>query len=79
MGSCRNVTHGTPVIVVNVTGGLQDQCGFKNDKDEYLTAEDYIELKSNHRGTYKQHGEWVVRCVSIKHKLSRFTIDTIYF
>ena len=49
---------GTPIIV-NVTGGLQDQCGFKNDKGEYLTAEDYVELKSNHRGKYKTHGEWV--------------------
>ena len=49
---------GTPIIV-NVTGGLQDQCGFKNDKGEYLTAEDYVELQSNHRGTYTNHGEWV--------------------
>ena len=24
-----------------------------------MTAEDYVELKSNHRGTYKEHGEWV--------------------
>ena len=29
-------TH-TPIIV-KVTGGLQDQCGFKNEKGEYLTA-----------------------------------------
>ena len=51
-----DVTGG--VIVVNVTGGLQDQCGFKKD-GKYLTAEDYVELKSNHRGEYKEHGEWV--------------------
>jgi hypothetical protein len=44
--------------VVNVTGGLQDQCGFKKD-NKYLTAEDYVELQSNHRGIYKEHGEWV--------------------
>ena len=43
--------HTVGVIVVNVTGGLQDQCGFKNEKGEYLTAEDYVELQSNHRGT----------------------------
>ena len=43
----------------NVTGGLQDQCGFKKEDGSYLTAEDYVELKSNHRGTYKEHGEWV--------------------
>jgi glycosyltransferase involved in cell wall biosynthesis len=59
LGSCEALTTGTPIIV-NVTGGLQDQCGFKNEKDEYLTADDYIELGSNHRGQYKEHGEWVV-------------------
>ena len=58
MATCEALTCGTP-IVVNVTGGLQDQCGFKNEKGEYLIAEDYVELKSNHRGTYKEHGEWV--------------------
>jgi glycosyltransferase involved in cell wall biosynthesis len=58
LGSCE-MLHTGGVIVINVTGGLQDQCGFKNEKGEYLTAEDYVELKSNHRGTYKNHGEWV--------------------
>jgi len=57
LGSLEALTVGTP-IVVNVTGGLQDQCGFKKD-GEYLTAEDYVELQSNHKGTYKEHGEWV--------------------
>jgi len=46
-------------IVVNVTGGLQDQCGFKKEDGTYLTADDYVELGSNHRGKYKEHGEWV--------------------
>jgi glycosyltransferase involved in cell wall biosynthesis len=68
LGSLEALTCGTP-IVVNVTGGMQDQCGFKKDgvygQDEkyrdgaYLTAEDYVELQSNHRGTYMSHGEWV--------------------
>ena len=70
LGSCE-MLHAGGVIVVNVTGGLQDQCGFKkkvwtkaedgtmSSEDVYLTAEDYVELKSNHRGTYKEHGEWV--------------------
>jgi len=58
LGSCE-MLHAGGVIVVNVTGGLQDQCGFKNEKGEYLTAEDYVELKTNHRGEYKEHGEWV--------------------
>ena len=58
LGSCE-MLHTGGCIVINVTGGLQDQCGFKNNKDEYLTAEDYVELQSNHRGTYTRHGEWV--------------------
>ena len=70
LGSLEALTVGTP-IVVNVTGGLQDQCGFKkkvwtkaedgtmSSEDVYLTAEDYVELKSNHKGEYKEHGEWV--------------------
>ena len=58
LGSCE-MLHTGGCIVVNVTGGLQDQCGFKNNKGEYLTAEDYVELQSNHRGTYTNHGEWV--------------------
>ena len=58
LGSCE-MLHTGGVIVVNVTGGLQDQCGFKNNKGEYLTAEEYVELQSNHRGTYVNHGEWV--------------------
>ena len=58
LGSCE-MLHAGGCIVVNVTGGLQDQCGFKNNKGEYLTAEEYVELQSNHRGTYVNHGEWV--------------------
>ena len=58
LGSCE-MLHRGGVIVVNVTGGLQDQCGFKKEDGTYLTAEDYVELKSNHRGEYKEHGEWV--------------------
>ena len=58
LGSCEALMTETP-IVINVTGGLQDQCGFKKEDGTYLTAEDYVELQSNHRGTYTNHGEWV--------------------
>jgi len=58
LGSAEALTVGTPIIV-NVTGGLQDQCGFRGDDGELLTAEDYVELGSNHLGKYKDHGEWV--------------------
>ena len=36
LGSAEAVTVGTPIIV-NVTGGLQDQCGFKDDDGNLLT------------------------------------------
>ena len=58
LGSAEAVTVGTPIIV-NVTGGLQDQCGFRDDDGNLLTADDYVELGTNHRGKYKTHGEWV--------------------
>ena len=45
----------------------------------YLDAEDYVELKSNHRGTYTTHGKWVKPVFPSIYKLSRFTINTIYF
>ena len=58
LGSCEALTVGTPIIV-NVTGGLQDQCGFRNDDGELLIPDDYVKLGSNHEGTYTEHGEWV--------------------
>ena len=58
LGSAEALTVNTPIII-NVTGGLQDQCGFTNDDGELLVPEDYVELGSNHRGRYKNHGKWV--------------------
>ena len=58
LGSAEALTVGTPIIV-NMTGGLQDQCGLKDDDGNLLTPDDYIEFGSNHRGKYKTHGEWV--------------------
>ena len=58
LGSAEALTVCTPIIV-NVTGGLQDQCGFQDDDGNLLTPDDYTELGSNHRGRYKTHGEWV--------------------
>ena len=46
LGSCEALRAGTP-IVVNVTGGLQDQCGFKRN-GKFLTADDYVEIGSLH-------------------------------
>lgn len=59
--TAESVMAGTPIIV-NVTGGMQDQCGFKID-DKYVTADEYKEIGSLH--DYRKwedkvtHGEWV--------------------
>ena len=63
LGTCESLMAGTPIIV-NVTGGLQDQCGFKLN-GKYLTPDDYDEIKSLHDDRkWKDnpdltHGEWV--------------------
>jgi glycosyltransferase involved in cell wall biosynthesis len=47
--TAESVMAGTPIIV-NVTGGLQDQCGFRyNDSGELVTSEDYIKIGSLHK------------------------------
>ena len=47
--TAESVMSGTPIIV-NVTGGLQDQCGFRfKDSGELLTAENYVEIGSLHK------------------------------
>jgi glycosyltransferase involved in cell wall biosynthesis len=62
LGTAEAMSSGTP-IVVNVTGGLQDQCGFINPKTgKYFTEEDYVEVHSLNRKDQwgnLQHGEWV--------------------
>jgi glycosyltransferase involved in cell wall biosynthesis len=62
ISTVESIASGTPIIV-NVTGGMQDHCGFINpNTGKYFTAEDYIEVKTLHRkekwGSL-QHGEWV--------------------
>jgi glycosyltransferase involved in cell wall biosynthesis len=43
-------------IIANVTGGMQDQMRFENDKGEWIDFD--ADVPSNHRGTYKKHGSW---------------------
>jgi glycosyltransferase involved in cell wall biosynthesis len=45
---------GTPIIA-NVTGGMQDQMRFVKDGVWMDFDKDF---PSNHRGTYREHGEW---------------------
>lgn len=67
LATAESVMAGTPIIV-NVTGGLQDQCGFainENGNFRYLMENDYIELQTLH--DYRKwknnenliHGKWV--------------------
>jgi glycosyltransferase involved in cell wall biosynthesis len=61
--TAESVMAGTPIIV-NVTGGLQDQCGFKKKSTgEYFTAEDYKKIGSLHNWRDWEDkvtwGEWV--------------------
>jgi glycosyltransferase involved in cell wall biosynthesis len=59
LGTCESIISGTPIIV-NVTGGLQDQCGFMDDEGNYLDPEVHFTKNwgSNHDGRYKKHGDW---------------------
>jgi len=62
LATAESVMAGTPIIVT-VTGGLQDQCGFRErGSGKLLTAEDYVEIGSLH-DRYKRNkvvwGDWV--------------------
>ena len=46
------------MIIANVTGGMQDQMRFVDDKGEWYTPSS--DIPSNHTGKFIQHGEWAV-------------------
>ena len=46
---------GNPIIA-NVTGGMQDQMRFENNDGKWIEFD--ADFPSNHRGTFKKHGEW---------------------
>jgi|TARA_R100000030_G_scaffold83522_1_gene66474 glycosyltransferase involved in cell wall biosynthesis len=63
LGTCESLMSGTPIIV-NVTGGMQDQCGFKL-RDKLLNYRDYGAIKSLHNWKNWENneeltwGDWV--------------------
>ena len=63
LATAESLMSGTPIIV-NVTGGLQDQCGFKL-KGKHITYQDYGKIESLHdwrkweNNKDLTHGEWV--------------------
>ena len=46
------------MIIANTTGGMQDQMRFVDEKDQWIDFD--ADFPSNHRGTYKDHGEWAI-------------------
>jgi glycosyltransferase involved in cell wall biosynthesis len=49
------ILAGTPIIA-NVTGGMQDQMRFEDENGNWFFPDS--DIPSNHRGTFKKHGEW---------------------
>jgi glycosyltransferase involved in cell wall biosynthesis len=56
LSSTEAMLAGIPIIN-NVTGGLQDQCGFTDEAGEWIRFNG--EFSTNHAGKYKNHGHWV--------------------
>lgn len=46
------------MIIGNVTGGMQDQMRFEDEKGNWIDFDE--KFCSNHFGTYKNHGRWAV-------------------
>jgi len=61
IGTLESMCAETPVII-NVTGGLQDQCGFMDDKGQYLHPDGHYnyEFGTNAVKKYTKCGEWVL-------------------
>ena len=55
LSSTESMLTGTPIIN-NVTGGLQDQCGFTDENGEWIRFNG--EFSTNHNGKYAAHGKW---------------------
>ena len=55
LSSTEAILSGIPIIN-NVTGGLQDQCGFTDENGEWIRFDG--EFATNHTGKYKNHGAW---------------------
>lgn len=45
------------VLINNVTGGLQDQCRFIDNKGDWINFDE--NFGSNHNGKHRAHGKWV--------------------
>jgi glycosyltransferase involved in cell wall biosynthesis len=59
LSSAESLMCGTPIIN-NITGGLQDQVGFVDEKGKYLDPDEHYNADwgSNHDRRYEECGEW---------------------
>lgn len=57
LSSAESIMAGT-IVINNITGGLQDQVRFEDEKGEWITFDEHF--SSNHIGTFKKHGSWAV-------------------
>ncbi len=55
------------MIIANVTGGMQDQMRFEDENHEWIKFTP--EFGSNHRGKYKDHGDWAFPVFPSNHSL----------
>tara|TARA_R110002153_G_scaffold92084_2_gene223882 strand:- start:16172 stop:17620 length:1449 start_codon:yes stop_codon:yes gene_type:complete len=53
----ESLVTGTPIIA-NVTGGMQDQMRFTNQKGKWIDFNK--DFPSNHNGTYRDCGDWAI-------------------
>jgi len=69
LSGAESIMAGT-CIINNVTGGLQDQCGFYQEKPNGKSYETiYDGHPSNSDGIYKSHGEWAFPIFPTSHSL----------
>ncbi len=58
LSAAESLMSGTPIIN-NVTGGLQDHCGFVDENGDLVMEDHYnADWGSNHDGRYKECGKW---------------------
>lgn len=55
--SVTEATMAGVMSIVNVTGGIQDQCRFEDENGNWIDFSP--DFPSNHKGRYRKHGEWV--------------------
>ena len=56
------------MITANVTGGMQDQMRFVDEKGKWIDFD--ADFPSNHRGTYTDCGEWAIPIFPTNHSLA---------